>query len=213
MRHLNANLDGLVFFNRKYKILQIFERIGAVSREVLKAFMTLDYHTLYDMGSSSLKEQMEGNAEDNTRVFSYFDKDNSPLIPYGVKLHDDYYGFERYDTLHNEEHGIHWYGIQVINPSNYNPPLERYEQLQDENFVITTDLEMLEDIGLMYYYFGVRKENTDWVVSNITISLESQQLISEKEADMAKERKTVIHQLVPKSKLAETYGDMSDQGF
>lgn len=65
MRHLNANLDGLVFFNRKYKILQIFERIGAVSREVLKAFMTVDYHTLYDMGGSSLKEQMEANVEEN----------------------------------------------------------------------------------------------------------------------------------------------------
>lgn len=184
----------------------------AVARKVLEAFMTVDYHTLYDMGASSLKEQMEGDVEDSSFVLSEFDKNNSPLIPHGVSLHDDYYGFERYDTLQDEERGIYWYGIEVISPSIYNTSV-RSEKLFDENFAITSDLEVLERTTMMPYYFGIRKDGTDWVVSEVTIFLESQQLISEKEADLAKENKTVIHELVPKSKLAEVYGDMSDVGF
>src|SRR5699024_9325844 len=184
----------------------------AIAREVLEAFMTVDYHTLYDMGASSLKEQMEGDVEDSSFVLSEFDKNNSPLIPHGVSLHDDYYGFERYDTLQDEARGIYWYGIEVISPSIYNTSV-RSEKLFDENFAIISDLEVLESTTTMPYYFGIRKEGTDWVVSEVTIFLESQQLISEKEADLAKENKTVIHELVPKSKLAEVYGDMSDVGF
>lgn len=185
----------------------------AIAREVLEAFMTMDYHTLYDMGASSLKEQMEGDVEDSSFVFSEFDKNNSPLIPHGVNLHDDYYGFYRYDTLSDKGHGIYWYGIEIISPSIYNTSLDISKRLLDKDFVITSDLETLKDVSVMPYYFGIRKEGADWVVSEVTIFLESQQLISEKEASMAKENKTVIHELIPKSKVAEVYGDISDVGF
>lgn len=180
-----------------------------VAREALEALMTVDYNKLYDLASPSLIEQLEGNSEEDSYVFEDYDPKDSPKVEHGVKLHDDFYRFQRYDTLYDEEQGVFWYRVQVLKPTT----TYFHEETNDPNFVITENYDVLTEVSLTDYYFGVKKNEGKFVVSEIMNYLDSHKLITEKEADMAKESAYDIHERVPDSKLAEVYGDDSDIGF
>ena len=173
--------------------------------------MTVDYHKLYDLGSDSLKKQMEEDIEESSYVVDDFNPENSPKVEHGVSLHDDFYSFDRYDTLYDEENNIFWYRIETIDPGTYDH--EDNNELLDPKLVVTDDVDLMKDLYMTSNYFGVKKSGDEWKVSEITGFLESQTLISESEADTAKESKYTIHERPRGDKISEVYGDDSDIGF
>ena len=102
-----------------------------------------------------------------------------------------------------------WYGIETLPPY----AIDLHEELIDADFVITENLEKMKNLLTNNFYFGVKKGENGWVVSEVTKHLEYQTLISESDAEMAKQSKHIFHERVPDSKLDEVYGDDSDIGF
>lgn len=190
-----------------------------VAEQVKEALMTVDYNLLTEVASPTLMKQLNGEEDDditdsNIELLEHFDADDSPKVPHGVTLHDEWYGFYRYDNFYEDDKKIFWYDVSVISPRSY----EELEELSDSDFVITENLDVLLETSMEHYAFGIkRNEDGEFKVGAIKSSVTSfpivDKVIGSQSYTEAVSEGIAIHELLSKEDAKFEFGDDSDMGF